>query len=67
MVCGVPLLFLKAKSYLLRLLPIHPMNTKNEHADVASEVASEVTEVIITEQQRGLSDGLKSSHPNTPK
>ena len=56
-VSGVPLLFLKAKSLLLQLLPIHPTNTKNEHADVASEVASEVTEVIITEQQRGFLAG----------
>ena len=66
-VSGVPLLFLKAKSYLLRLIPIHPTNTKNEHADAASEVAKEVIEVINTEQLGGLSCRLKGAHPNPPE
>ena len=33
-------------------------------SDFASEMAKEVTEMIITEQQGGLSCGLKGSHPN---
>ena len=66
-VSGAPVLFLLAKSYLLRLLTIHPTKTTNEHADVASEVAKEVTEVIIIEQQGGLSGGLKGAHPNPPE
>ena len=45
----------------------HPTNTNNEHADVTSEVAKEVTEVIITEQQGEFSGGLKCAHPNPPQ
>ena len=33
-------------------------------SDVASEMAKEVAEMIITEQRGGLSGGLKGSHPN---